>query len=84
VDDDLPSAKIAGLTEELAGLRTATAQLRAENARLLRLLELTRRQAAPPEPAQTGFFAALFAARADIDRPEAGNRPGLGSTDACG
>jgi hypothetical protein len=86
VDEDLPSAKIAGLTEELAGLRTVTAQLRAENARLLRLLELTRSQAAPPGPAQTGFFeahpgpvdqrsapevkvdffAALFAARADI------------------
>jgi len=86
VDDDLPSAKIAGLAEELAGLRALTAQLRAENARLLRLLELTPRQAAPPVPAQTGFFdahpgpvdqrsapevkadffAALFAARADI------------------
>jgi hypothetical protein len=35
-----------------------TAQLRAENARLLRLLELTPKQAAPPGPAQTGFFEA--------------------------
>ena len=30
--------------------------LRAENARLLRLLKLTRREAAPPGPAQAGFF----------------------------
>lgn len=43
---------------ELAGLRALTAQLRAENARLLRLLELTPKQAAPPGPAQTGFFEA--------------------------
>ena len=42
--------------EELAGLRALTTQLRAENARLLRLLELTQKQAAPPGPAQTGFF----------------------------
>ncbi|GAB2845572.1 hypothetical protein GCM10027200_52180 [Lentzea nigeriaca] len=33
-------------------------QLRSENARLLRLLELTPKQAAPPGPAQTGFFEA--------------------------
>jgi hypothetical protein len=84
VDDDLQSAKVAGL----AGLRTLTARLRAENARLLRLLELTPKQAAPPGPAQTGFFeahpgpvdqrsvpevkvdfvAALFAARTDASR----------------
>jgi hypothetical protein len=32
--------------------------LRAENARLLRLLKLTRAQAAPPRPVQTGFFEA--------------------------
>jgi len=37
-------------------LRALTAQLRTENARLLRLLELTTKQAAPPGPAQTGFF----------------------------
>ena len=30
--------------------------LRAENARLLRLLDLTSREAAPPRPAQAGFF----------------------------
>lgn len=50
VDDDLQSA------EELAHFRVLTTQLRAENARLLRLLELTPKQAAPPGPAQTGFF----------------------------
>ncbi len=33
-------------------------RLRAENARLLRLLELTPREAAPPGPAQAGFFEA--------------------------
>jgi superfamily II DNA or RNA helicase len=57
VDGHQP-AKDAGLAEELAGLRALTAQLRAENARLLRLLELTPRQAAPPGPVQTGFFEA--------------------------
>lgn len=56
--DGLQPAKVAGLAEELEGLRAVTAQLRAENARLLRLLELTPRQAAPPGPAQTGFFEA--------------------------
>jgi superfamily II DNA or RNA helicase len=34
------------------------AELRAENARLLRLLKLTRAEAAPPRPAQAGFFEA--------------------------
>jgi superfamily II DNA or RNA helicase len=33
-------------------------RLRAENARLLRLLKLTGREAAPPLPAQAGFFEA--------------------------
>ena len=33
-------------------------QLRAENARLLRLLKLSRREAAPPGPAQSGLFEA--------------------------
>jgi superfamily II DNA or RNA helicase len=56
--DGLQPAKVAGLAEELGGLRALTAQLRAENARLLRLLELTPRQAAPPGPVQTGFFEA--------------------------
>ncbi len=34
------------------------AELRAENARLLRLLKLTRAEAAPPGPGQAGFFEA--------------------------
>lgn len=56
--DDLRSAEAAGLAEEVASLRTLTARLQAENARLLRLLELTPKQAAPPGPVQTGFFDA--------------------------
>lgn len=58
VEDGLWSAEAAGLAEELAALRALTAQLRSENARLLRLLELTPKQAGPPGPAQTGFFEA--------------------------
>jgi hypothetical protein len=37
---------------------TELARLRAENARLLRLLELTPEQAGLPRPAQSGFFEA--------------------------
>ena len=44
---DIPSAVEAEL-----------ARLRAENARLRRLLKLSRAQAAPPGPAQAGFFEA--------------------------
>jgi superfamily II DNA or RNA helicase len=51
VDDDLQSA-------EVTDLRALVARLWAENARLLRLLELTPKQAAPPGPAQMGFFEA--------------------------
>jgi hypothetical protein len=58
VEDDLQSAKAAGLVEELAELRALTTQLRTENARLLRLLELTPKQAEQPGPVQTGFFEA--------------------------
>ena len=42
----------------MAALTAELASLRAENARLLRLLKLTRREAAPPGPAQGGFFEA--------------------------
>jgi hypothetical protein len=42
--------------QEVASLRTLTAHLQAENARLLRLLELTPQQATPPGPVQTGLF----------------------------
>ncbi|MGH3877374.1 MAG: hypothetical protein ACRDSK_10110 [Actinophytocola sp.] len=55
MEDDQP-AIVARLAEELAGLRVLTAQLRAENARLLGLLELTPKQAVPPGPTQTGFL----------------------------
>lgn len=45
-----------GGDDEPAGLRAEVGRLRAENARLLRLLELSRREAAPPGPVQTGIF----------------------------
>lgn len=48
----------AELVEELIVLRGRVARLRAENSRLLRLLELTPKQAVPPGPVQTGFFEA--------------------------
>ena len=41
---------------EMAGLRDELVRLRSENARLLRLLELTPAQARPPGPTQTGIF----------------------------
>ena len=44
------------LDGELAGLRDQIARLLSENARLLRLLELTPVQARPPGPTQTGIF----------------------------
>jgi hypothetical protein len=47
IDRELPVAVAAELR-----------RLRAENARLLRLLDLTAREAAPPGPAQAGFFEA--------------------------
>jgi hypothetical protein len=40
------------------GVARELAELRAENARLLRLLKLTRTEAAPPGPAQSGLFDA--------------------------
>lgn len=48
---DTDRADLAALTAELMSLR-------AENARLLRLLKLTQREAAPPGPVQAGFFDA--------------------------
>lgn len=44
------------LDTEMAALRAQVTQLRAENGRLLRLLELTPQQARPPGPVQTGMF----------------------------
>jgi hypothetical protein len=43
-----------GLADELSALRDEVLRLRAENARLLRLLELTPQQARQPGPVQTG------------------------------
>ncbi len=50
--DDHRHSGEAGLAEDLASLRERNARLQVENARLLRLLELT------PGPAQTGLFDA--------------------------
>jgi hypothetical protein len=41
---------------ELAALRNQVARLGSENAKLLRLVELTPAQARPPGPTQTGIF----------------------------
>lgn len=41
-----------------SALAVELARLRAENARLLRLLNLTRQEAAPPGPWQSGLFEA--------------------------
>ena len=41
-----------------AAVEAELARLRAENARLLRLLKLTPQQAAPPGPAQAAYFEA--------------------------
>src|SRR5437588_4243088 len=46
-------------------------RLRAENARLLRLLKLSPQQAAPPGPAQADFFAAPPGPVHDGSPPEA-------------
>jgi DNA-binding XRE family transcriptional regulator len=46
------------VTEIPAAVAAELARLQAENARLLRMLELSPRQAAPPGPAQAGFFDA--------------------------
>ena len=47
-----------GVTEIPVTVAGELARLRAENARLLRMLELSPRQAAPPGPVQAGFFDA--------------------------
>ena len=48
----------AGLADELAALRAQVVSLRAENARLQRLLAMSPREAVPPGPEQTGLFEA--------------------------
>jgi len=47
-----------GVTDIPAAIEAELARLRAENVRLLRLLELTPQQAAPPGPAQAAYFEA--------------------------
>jgi hypothetical protein len=47
-----------GVTEIPPGVAAELARLREENARLLKMLELSPQQAAPPGPAQAGFFDA--------------------------
>ncbi len=47
-----------GVTEIPVAVAEDLVRLRAENARLLKMLELSPRQAAPPGPAQAGFFDA--------------------------
>jgi len=53
-----PGAYCVGVTEIPAAVAEELARLRAENARLMRMLKLSSRQAAPPDPAQAGFFDA--------------------------
>jgi len=50
------------VTEIPAAVEAELARLRAENARLLRLLKMTSKQAAPPGPAQAAFFDARIPA----------------------
>jgi len=51
-----PGAPEESFARDLAELRAELERLRVENARLLRLLELTPTQARPPGPAQTAIF----------------------------
>ena len=46
------------MVEIPAAVEAELTRLRAENARLLRLLKLTPQQAAPPGPAQAAYFEA--------------------------
>jgi superfamily II DNA or RNA helicase len=54
-----------------AAVETELVRLRAENARLLRLLKLTPQQAAPPGPAQAAYFEAPPGLVYDGSPPEA-------------
>jgi superfamily II DNA or RNA helicase len=51
-------AYVVSVSEIPAAVTAELARLRAENARLLKMLELSPRQAAVPGPAQAGFFEA--------------------------
>ena len=54
--NDQPRLPGISLDREIAELRDRVTWLGSENARLLRLLELSPVQARPPGPAQTGIF----------------------------
>ena len=59
------------MTEIPAAVTAELARLRAENERLLRLLKLSPQQAAPPGPAQAGYFEAPPGLVHDGSPPEA-------------
>ena len=59
------------VTEIATAVEAELARLRAENARLLRLLKLTPQQAAPPGPAQAAYFEAPPGLVYDGSPPEA-------------
>lgn len=50
------SQDVLGRDLELADLRATVARLRADNERLLRMLELSPAEASAPGPAQSGLF----------------------------
>lgn len=56
-----PAGEAAGLSRDPDVLQVELERLRAENARLLRLLRLSPSQAGPPGPAQSGVFDAFLA-----------------------
>jgi hypothetical protein len=62
-----------------AAVEAELARLRAENARLLRLLKLTPQQAAPPGPAQAAYFEAPSGLVHDRSPPDAKGRVRIGS-----
>ncbi len=59
------------MAEIPAAVEAELARLRAENARLLRLLKLTPQQAVPPGPAQAAYFEAPPGLVDDRSPPEA-------------
>jgi hypothetical protein len=59
------------VTEIPAAVEAELARLRADNTRLLRLLKMTSKQAAPPGPAQAAFFDANPGMVDDESSPDA-------------
>lgn len=56
MSDESATTEPSTLATELAGLRRALADLRRENARLLKLLKMTEQEARPPKSTQTALF----------------------------